>query len=1181
MGFRTALKSTFMAAAISMSANAQEAEFSPEQIEYMEEELVAEALKAEELGQEDPFVPVYQYIFNEITDVEEIIDPINGLTLIRTPKEGIDKSVWEWVRGAKQVNGNENGFFPQYIRNYTAEQYRLRFDPVASEEFVFEKVQRASNRVAQRFARQIINDGGFLPNLDVVGRIDAGAAASELFVSGELGISGDYAPWAGTILFPFLGHGENNFLGGANPFLEEWILQREKIENDDVGGFFKAIRGTYDLVSIAATSHNISTLVEGFFASGDIKDTIENNSIGTQRSEALLEGLRLSANSFFQKSYAVEDIGKFQIGGDLPLYGGVSLDGLDYAIHPEYIVGTLGDDFAVETTNGKDDVVNLGPGNDHIYGSNGEGDLIDGHEDVDTVDYAKLDSGISVQLEEIEGALYDKRFSVLKGSDTDDVDLLYSIENLSGTAHDDEFLLDGLRKFGIESGAQSRSDSVRVYDEEAVMATFPSYATEILAFPIGSRVSQGDIHGEGLFVYSLGVRDSLSGSIFTGIETFRNVQYAKIDALGHTYELPKSILDATQSKGVSLTLDYRDYGKSLTVDMLNGVVSDGTQEDRFAAVNASGRVLARIIGTEHGDVFDFKDNEFGSSFGVDRGSYNGPLESGEGDDLVKRASIGDLAKSNFYMRLGQYKYSGGDDAFENIYVGRVDLPLGVKASDLEFELLNKRTWYEEAGLKFYLNDVKVQVEGYGSLLLAGAASYYEGLNLDRELYYASTDYSKPEFAFNHEGKDVIASIEFKSGDDGTATSVEFGWKYKESDAFWVPGTQKDDVIDQRNSSQGLNISAQGGDDEVYGSDFRDVIYTSLGIDKIDAGLGGGRIFSGGDPDEVKFAGHDNEVYTGSGKDYCEFEAGNNNNVYLGSDDDEAKILPSRLTDKPARGSLFGEGGNDKLGTWTGYLSDGGEGVDTAVFDSNYTELRYIKSQAGLVTVIDKDARSWNSNTSIRVNGVEFFEFKDGVISYEELGGAEPLSTDELIEVTTMDIASLRLDSVIYGEMLKEPLLEMVEDSAKFEQLLAARNDSRQSNDGVDGPLFERIAAALGDLRAQFAEASNSGVKASIERRETSLVVRYENVSDQGFVVSPLIGSADALAGLEEFEADGEDVLLGSGESIEFERPLPVGDAFFFRAGIKSEALERIDSYLADAPAVQVVGENQQQLLPSR
>jgi len=134
------------------------------------------------------YAKVYDYISQAI---------VFGNDAFFIPADGIPRNVWQWVEGAGDVNVS-GGAFSGFIRNYTNFQHILREGgPMAVGE-----MQRASNTVASKFLADILvrlnkpdPAKWTMPNIREIGENDAGAAASVVF-------DGDFAPWAGTLLFP-------------------------------------------------------------------------------------------------------------------------------------------------------------------------------------------------------------------------------------------------------------------------------------------------------------------------------------------------------------------------------------------------------------------------------------------------------------------------------------------------------------------------------------------------------------------------------------------------------------------------------------------------------------------------------------------------------------------------------------------------------------------------------------------------------------------------------------------------------------------------------------------------------------------------------------------------------------------------------------------------------------------
>lgn len=121
----------------------------------------------------------------------------------------VDPQTWLWLKGARFVNSGE-GAFADLIREYTINQYRLRYGEPPSQE----QMNKASNSIAQNFIGQWLGKDAILgatqPTITQAGLYDAGSAASVVFQykPNQIAETGDGAHaggWAGTILFPNLG----------------------------------------------------------------------------------------------------------------------------------------------------------------------------------------------------------------------------------------------------------------------------------------------------------------------------------------------------------------------------------------------------------------------------------------------------------------------------------------------------------------------------------------------------------------------------------------------------------------------------------------------------------------------------------------------------------------------------------------------------------------------------------------------------------------------------------------------------------------------------------------------------------------------------------------------------------------------------------------------------------------
>lgn len=169
--------------------------------------------------------------------LEMISDKVLGIHMV--PKPGVDRAVWTWIQGAADVNA-ARGFEAIFIREYTVAQYRIRGLSSAAE--TPEQLnQLASNTIARNLLRDILKEGS-LPGIEGLGAIDAGAAASEVF--SHKGVN-DYAPWAGTLLFPFLNRNDR--------FYRDLLLTGNTVTASIPGQTgsqqIKYATGTYDLVA--------------------------------------------------------------------------------------------------------------------------------------------------------------------------------------------------------------------------------------------------------------------------------------------------------------------------------------------------------------------------------------------------------------------------------------------------------------------------------------------------------------------------------------------------------------------------------------------------------------------------------------------------------------------------------------------------------------------------------------------------------------------------------------------------------------------------------------------------------------------------------------------------------------------------------------------------------------------
>jgi hypothetical protein len=160
--------------------------------------------------------PLYQLLLSYISQTYVV----EGVTYT-VPLPGVDQSVFNWIYAAQFINA-QDGFAAQFIAQYTIDQKILRGGPGATtfdNLSVPEGAQEASNQIAFNVIADILTSAGTLPGIEGLGVQDAGGAAKTVFRD-DLYASGDYAGWAGTLLFPYLGEPQ---------FYVNWLLNTQLV----------------------------------------------------------------------------------------------------------------------------------------------------------------------------------------------------------------------------------------------------------------------------------------------------------------------------------------------------------------------------------------------------------------------------------------------------------------------------------------------------------------------------------------------------------------------------------------------------------------------------------------------------------------------------------------------------------------------------------------------------------------------------------------------------------------------------------------------------------------------------------------------------------------------------------------------------------------------------------------
>ncbi|QPH54745.1 hypothetical protein [Pontivivens ytuae] len=386
------------------------------------------------------------------------------------PAPGVDPGSFTWITGASDVNRNSNDQ-GEFIQEFTKIQYQL----YGGEGNAVEVAQQASNGIGFNLINDVLSNGT-LPDLMGLGIADAGAVASTVFdIDGDG--SGNFAPWAGTLLFPFL---------GITDYYQNWLLPNP---NDDTvsGTFtssgqsdsfvFKEDAGSYDLIAMmyAAQAAAISAFIDP-----DIEDLISQYFTGQiDRLDIDQSALVDQTNSWFSVFYNLLP-NTFKPGNQTvfaPL--GMALSPIGSAF-----VGinsdkeSLFDDLTYVRSVNPSTIYHLGKGNDvfrlnDLTSRRASDLLVDGGSGDDTFSYENFISsdralGINIFFRELdESAFYDFGIFVATGEDTEASepgelpwgDYLYGFEDLILTEYNDVIQLSDVPqlsspRISIDAGMQ-------------------------------------------------------------------------------------------------------------------------------------------------------------------------------------------------------------------------------------------------------------------------------------------------------------------------------------------------------------------------------------------------------------------------------------------------------------------------------------------------------------------------------------------------------------------------------------------------------------------------------------------------------------------------------------------------------------------------------------------------------
>ena len=104
----------------------------------------------------------------------------------------------------------------------------------------------------------------------------------------------------------------------------------------------------------------------------------------------------------------------------------------------------------------------------------------------------------------------------------------------------------------------------------------------------------------------------------------------------------------------------------------------------------------------------------------------------------------------------------------------------------------------------------------------------------------------------------------------------------------ITGSDKRDLVFITGGEENTEVNTGKGDDEIYGTDAREIINSGNDDDLVNAG-GGNNFVNGGSGNDTIIAGSGNDtIYCGTGRDYVDAGLGENH-IYLGNDNSNDKV----------------------------------------------------------------------------------------------------------------------------------------------------------------------------------------------------------------------------------------------------------------------------------------------------
>lgn len=894
----------------------------------------ANAAKADtEVGK---FRDVYDLIYNIVTD--------SGF-FYNSPEEGLEENVWTWIGGARAVNSGE-GYFAHFIREYTRSQYEQRYRLTITDE----DLNVASNTIARNFISDVLQ--GTTPTIEELGLIDAAPIAGDIF---NQVYDKNFTPWAGTLLFPFL---------GIDSYFRDWLLTEDTIAE------FKPLAGTYDLIASTASAIPLANSIVTVGANVLLTFGLGGSfaAFGTARE---LTGL---TNKFVNQVYQIERYDfEIDLGNDLLFPGSKSA---------KYITGTLGDDsynpdpannLAVNGTAGVD-VIHAGLGNDFIFGGDGN-DLIDGGVGNDVIDTGKGDDLVRSGDGADKIILGEGENTILDGTAEDRIFLRGSLVGLDKVDDDDRLfpLLGGTASYITQADANGIPivPANMFYDTDGDGNTEYWYASKKVSVETdsnGDDIIIGDDELEALGMGPFSILYEMNGadlevSFFTS--TSNIPPFTSFDPVGD--QPPWAVNQFLQPTVAVILVDYQpgDFGITLSGPLQLALgIQDGEQtadENAIAAHNATIDAITNngVINELLGPMIDnapLTDPETGQPQLI-------RFRTGPGDDIVEGTEVDEHMKGE--AGDDTLNGEGGDDLLEG-GIGDDVLSGGEGENRLEggpgddsflggsgSDTFNGGSGTDTAD--YSASSSAISLNFAAGLFTGGDASNDTITGVEAAIGTAFNDSftgsSADEIFFGGSGDDTLAGNDGNDRLDGGAGSDN------------LDGGQGLDIASYQNSLAGvmvdlINQLATGGDADgdsliniegAYGSAFTDTFVGDDFANTFFGGSGDDIIFGAAGDDTIEGGSGADTLDGGSGQDTLSYEASDaavtvdlsSGQVSGGDGDGDSFTGFENLTGSAHGDSLTGDAafnqidggeGDDFIhATAGGDFIFGGEGSDTLIF----------------------------------------------------------------------------------------------------------------------------------------------------------------------------------------------------------------------------------------------------------